>query len=167
MQATQKTFLRNLLALALVCVSTVACQKKCQLPATTPFKSIVDTDWRLVESSDPDVNKSLSNYTFLIWHFDNSPTGNIVNVVNNLKYNAPVLTLNYNVNVDERLLDIQFVKPGAPDANGEPTAGSVQGETLFEYRLSNELNLTDTSKGYLYRFVPFTGIVNLDNKCVF
>src|SRR6476620_4202589 len=99
MRATSTTARYFPILLALIGFAGLGCQKKCQQAPTTSFKSITDTDWRLVESTDPDVAKSLSVYTFLIWHFDNSFTGNIINVVNNLKYNTPVLTLNFNVNV--------------------------------------------------------------------
>jgi hypothetical protein len=148
-------------------LAVTGCQKKCQQPPATPFQSITDTEWRLVESDDPSVSATLTRFTFLIWKFDATLTGSIINVVNNLKYNNPVLTMNYQINADDGLIEIQFVSPGQPDAQGNPTQGTVQGQTTYQYALKRDLTLYDTSKGYTYRFVQFQGIVNPDNTCVF
>jgi hypothetical protein len=143
------------------------CQKKCQQGPATAFQSITDTEWRLVESDEPQVQSSLTRFTFLIWKFDPTLTGTVINVVDNLKYNNPILTMNYQIDPDQGMLQIKFTAPGAPDANGNPTQGTDQGTSLYAYELARDLRIYDQNKGYYYRFVQFQGIVNPDNTCIF
>jgi len=152
--------------LALV-LSTTACQKLCQPPPSQPFKSVTETDWRLISSNDPDVSSSLSNFTFLIWHFDSTFNGTINAVQNNVKDDVPVKTFNWNPNPDTHVMEITFFGRGTTDAQGNAQPGASEGTTYYQYDLGSTLTLYDTTRGYTYSFVQFTGSVSPDINCHF
>jgi len=47
------------------------------------------------------------------------------------------------------------------------TGNASNGVVQYDYSLKTNFELTDAQKGYYYRFVEFTGIVNPDEQCVF
>lgn len=148
----------------------VACQKKCQQPATEKFKTITATEWRLVETTDPEVAKKLNNTNFLIYSFGKNYTGAINAVQNNDKYDTPVYTFKYQIDPDNSLIRMKF-SATAPDSEGGDGTQQAQADdsepTDYIYDLGRELELTDDNSGRYYRFVPFQGIVDPDNNCTF
>lgn len=147
-----------------------ACQKKCQQPASEKFNTISATEWRLVETTDPDF-KGLNNTTFLIFSFGKNYTGAVNKVLNNDKYDTPVFTFLYQVDPDQNLLRIQYqeVVPEPDPATGSttpPQQPPALDPVDYTYELGRELEMTN-SNGRYYRFVPFQGIVDPDNLCSF
>lgn len=143
------------------------CQKLCQAPTTTSFKYVSDADWRLTASTDPQVSVNLTNYTFLIWHFDTTFGGTITAVQNNQKFDVPVKTFTYKPDASSGTMQITFYGQGTADANGNATQGQSEGTTVFQYNLSTKLTLYDTQRAYEYDFVQFTGSVAPDADCTF
>lgn len=165
---TYKTY-RQLGILGLLALLLPACMdKKCQKPPEQSFKSITEAEWRLVETTDPNPNfKKLNNTTFFIFSFQKNYTGAVNNVINNDKYDTPVRTFKYNISPDENLIRVKY-EMVAPE--GEEGAAPVEDNTPpidYSYELGRELELINLKSGALYRFVPFTGIVDPDNTCSF
>ena len=162
------------LAFILLCAG---CDKKCQPPAEQSFKTFTGQKWRMVETTDPDPNfKKLNNATFLIFEFNRDYTGTVNKVLNNVNYDTPVRTFFYNVDVNAGLIRTLFQDPSqATDSEQDLTgasaipsmSGQAQGAVEYSYSLGRDFELTETRKGYYYRFVPFTGIVEPDRQCVF
>jgi hypothetical protein len=122
----------------------------------------VAAQWRLVESTDPDVTKTLDNYNFLIMRFDRNNTGAINKVVSNELYENPVSYLKYVVASQGHVGQLQIEFSSSPTGNGD------QGTFAFEYALtSTGLELSQVNSNNYYRYVPFVGIVDPDNTCVF
>jgi hypothetical protein len=157
-----------LLLAGLVLLGGVACQRRCQAADTTVYKSMVDAQWRLVETNDPDALKTLSNYTFLIMTFARNNTGDVKNVVDNDQYDTPVYSIVWAPDATQKLVRIQYSKITGT-GNQTQAANPGDGGTYdYMYTLSNQLTLTETSNpGYYYRYVPFKGVVNPDTECSF
>ena len=83
-----------------------ACGAQCQAPAQTAFTSVVQTAWRLVETTDPQAAASLDNYNFLIMTFARNNTGQIQKVVDNEEFGA-VLTMVWVPTVSQSKMTIQ------------------------------------------------------------
>lgn len=147
--------------LFLVALTPLACGRQCQ-PATETqsFRSLVETPWRLVQSSDPQVSRNLTNFNFLILTFGRNNTGDIKRVVDNDQFETPVQTLVWVPDVASGTLRIQYTSAGSSQAGD---AGTFD----YRYTLNRQLEMIDIGKGYTYRYVPFRGIVDPDTVCSF
>ncbi len=148
------------------------CGRKCNTPVTTPFRFLRETQWRLVETSNPAPEyRSLGKYTFFIWQFRQNFTGDIFQVVNNDQRDSPFRTFKWNTDGNKSgNLAMKFSEPGTADPGGGEGGGTEArdlGTFQFSFNLSNELNITDLQRGHEYRFVPFQGVVDPDNDCSF
>lgn len=138
------------------------CQQLCQQPTATPYQNLDATTWRLVSTSDPSpAYQSLSKNTFLIMSFTIDFKGSVNKVVNNDQFDNPILTFEYNVDPSNNILVIQYTTTDQGAQSGD--AGTVQ----YNYTLSSELDLTDSTHGYTYRYIPFQGVVQPDSNCTF
>jgi len=160
----------QLAILAPLALMMVGCMKKCQVPKERQT-SVSATEWRLVESTDPDqdIQDNLSNFTFFIFRFGQDFKGDIKAVVNNTQYDTPVRTFVFDVEPESRILSIKYAFPeGEGGQNGgQGTSGQNPEEPrVYYYSLGRQLELT-SDEGYYYRFVPFTGILSPDATCVF
>lgn len=154
----------------MLALATTACQKRCQALETTSFKSLVDAQWRLVESTDPQVINNLNNYNFTILTFNRDNTGDLKRVVDNSQYDIPVYNLLWAPNPMAHLIRIQFSTVTAPTQPGQQVQAANPGDggtTDYEYYLGTQLEMYDLNKGYYYRYVPFKGVVNPDTVCSF
>lgn len=157
------TFLVFLTGLMLV----VGCAKKCQQPATEVFRTFIDQEWRLVETNNPQFG-DLSNVTFITMTWKINFTGEVFKVENNDKFNTPALQFIYNVDVDQKLMKLQYKEPPSQGENGESSGGGNVGNVVtYRYALGRDLKLTESGTNYTYRYVPFTGVVRPDEKCTF
>lgn len=155
---------RVLLAVCtLVLLFGAACQKKCQPAEAKAFKSLVDTPWRLVESSDPDVARELDRFNFLIVTFSRNNTGVVNRVVDNDQYDTPIMQLVWVPDPQARMLRIQYSSSTFNDGTGAGDAGTFD----YFYALGRQLEMYESDRGYYYRYVPFKGIVDPDSSCVF
>lgn len=154
-----------------VVAPTAGCQRKCQAAATQRFQTLSETQWRLVETTDAQV-QNLDRFNFLIFNFSRNFSGNVQRVVFNDLYETPVLTFNWNISNNGTLL----VKYSNIQGGGDPLAGGGEGgpsqprsvaTTEYFYDLGRELELYDAATNAYYRFVPFTGVVDPDSDCVF
>ncbi len=154
---------------------TVSCQKKrCQAPAEQPFQTIVETQWRLVETTDPHPNfKGLNQTNFFIMIFKRNYTGDFKRVENNDLYETPVATFVYNIDPEAKRIVTEITENAvtvSSDPSGAAPSAAPSGQKSqldFKYTLGREFTLTRVSAGFFYRFVPFTGIVDPDKQCVF
>lgn len=150
-----------------------ACQKRCQSSETQSIKSIVDTQWRLVETTDPEVKATLNNYNFLILTFNRNNTGQVNRVVDNDQYETPVLQLVYAPNASQKTLRIQFsTVAGSVDDTQNQSLGTPGDAGTFDYQyaLGGQLQMREIGSGsrsYYYRYVPFKGVVDPDTVCTF
>lgn len=152
----------------------VGCQKKrCQPPAEQALQTFIGTQWRLVQTTDPNPNyRALSNTNFFIMTFNRNFTGDFKRVENNDLYETPVATFIYNVDAANKHIAAEITENTALANNGKAT-GTTQtnpsppARVDYNYTLTRELTLTATPSGFHYRFVPFTGVVDPDNQCVF
>lgn len=154
--------------LLLLLAVTAGCQKKCQQNTET-LRTFVDQEFRLVQSTDPETRKDLTNTNFLIMVFKIDYYGELYRVENNSKFNDPVLLLRYNPDPENKLIQVQFYEPPSETSVGpDPSLGKESGPLrTYRYSLSNELNLVESGTGYRYRYVPFTGVVKPDEICRF
>ena len=149
-------------------VMVVGCGAKCQPPVTTPFTTFIDQEWRVVESSNPQVAKDLSNVNFITMTFKINFTGAVNKVENNDKLNQAALTFIYNVDVDQKLIKLQYSSTAAASQDGSAGAVTPVGSVVtYHYELKTDFKLTEQGTGYTYRMVPFTGVVRPDQKCTF
>lgn len=132
------------------------CGKKCQEPAKEPFKSITQTEWRLVETNSQSLGKNLSKTTFPIFAFSLNFEGGVYAVKNNNRPQTPDLLLEW-VTSEDKTLRLKYKTPGGEDSGAEVVD--------YEIDLSNDLTLTRSNGTYL-RFIPFTGIYSPDDTCV-
>lgn len=140
-----------------------ACQKKCQ-QAGERLQTIIDKEFRLVQSNDPQV-KDLTKTNFLIMVFRINFTGEVFRVENNDRYDNAVLTFKYNIDPERKLIRVQYYKPAGEEAEGAEV-GEAQGKVhTYKYDLTNELKLNEG--GMSYRYVPFEGVVKPDEVCEF
>ena len=151
----------------------VGCQKKCPIPKDKQT-SVTSTPWRMIYTSDPDplFQKNLDSdgefkYTFLVWTFTNTFSGDIKLVQNNTQYDQAQRTFVFDIDTHSQQMVIKFAQPTAVDISGQPTTSGA-GETpiLYSYQLGRTLDLIN-QQGYEYKFVPFTGIVAPDDTCTF
>lgn len=147
------------LLLVLALPNLVACQRRCQPAAQQSFQSLVDTAWRLVQTTDPLVAPSLNNYNFLVVTFARNNTGDVKRVVDNDQYDNPVQTLVWVPSVATKTLRIQYTS----------AAGTTGDDGTFDYQysLGRQLEMRLQSTGYYYRYVPFQGVVDPDVLCSF
>ncbi len=138
--------------------STTGCLQKCQQPELQSFRSVVDAQWRLVESTDPAVAGELDRFNFLIVTFGRNNSGTVHKVVDNDQYNDPVMTLQWVPEPSSKLLRIKYTLT---------EDGSDQGTFDYKYTLNGELNLREVGTGYLFRYIPFKGVVDPDSNCTF
>jgi hypothetical protein len=136
---------RTLAAIAFLASLAIAagCQKRCQQPAQTTFQHLRDTPWRLVETNKGDVKK----------------------VVNHDQFDAPILTFDYNISPDDKELVLRYSAAGGGDQT--QASATSAGTISYQYKLTNELTLVDSKRGYFYRYVPFQGVVDPDSTCTF
>lgn len=149
---------------AFVLISTAACQKKCQ-QNTQRFKSVTETQWRLVETTDPAVVEELDNFNFLIVSFATNSTGAVQRVVDNEMFETPISTIVWVPNTKAKQIRIQYTSVPAEETTAQVTEGDL-GTFDYSYSLGKELEMTDNTGSY-YRYVPFTGIVSPDIDCQF
>ncbi len=151
-----------------------ACQQLCQQPGQA-LTTITNQQFRLVSTTDPSV-QNLSNTNFEIIQFSNNYTGSVFKVQNNEEFNTPALTFTYNVSPSTNQLSLTFSEPADNSGGGDgvSTPTQVGSPEMFQYNLTNELDLTAqggcVSQGgqpCTYRFVPFQGIVLPDQQCTF
>jgi hypothetical protein len=157
----------TLLVSSLVLFGGVACQRRCQALDTTVYKSLVDAQWRLVESSDPDVMKSLNNYNFLIVSFNRNNTGDVKRVVDNDQFDTPVYATVWAPDPASRLVRIQYSTVTGTGNQLQSSNPGDGGTYDYMYNLSTELTMYETKRGYYYRYVAFKGVVNPDTECTF
>ncbi len=160
-----KSLLWNLGLTLVLGLALSACGKKCQPPATQKFRTLAETQWRLVETNDTSV-KGLDRFNFLIYNFARNFSGNIQQVRYNDLFETPFKTFNWNINPDSGQLVVRY-QDIAPLAEGTAT-NTRKGPTdsLYAYSLGRDLEIQD-AKGNFYRFVPFTGVVDPDSTCTF
>jgi hypothetical protein len=160
--------------MALGLLNTIGCAKKCQPPETEKIKSVTAFPWRLVESTDPQ-HKGLNNVTFLIFQFQQNMTGDIKKVTNNTQQDDPIFTFIYNISPEQGVIRAKFAggSTGSPDGTTPADTSTLEGSSStndivdLRYELSRQFEMTDISRGYYYRFVPFKGIINPDEQCEF
>ncbi len=153
--------LGRLALIAGLSLTGAACQRRCQLPETMAFKSMVDTQWRLVSTTDPAFASKLDNFNFLIVTFNRNNTGDVKLVVDNTPYEQAAETLVWSPNPQSQMVRIQYTSGGTQVQAGD------QGTFDYYYTLTNELQMYESKKGYFYRYVPYKGIVNPDTLCAF
>lgn len=161
------TFTRTGLALltSAMLLSGFGCQKKCQ-QSKVRYSSLVDTQWRLVETTDPDILEAgLSNFDFQVFTFTSNGAGTINQVISNELYQSPIATLVWVPNPPDKTVRIEYTSAAVP--NQTPPQPGDLGTFDYVEMLGTDLKLTDQNRGFYYRFVPFTGIVNPDTVCVF
>ncbi len=157
----------TLLLSTLVLFGGVACQKRCQALDSTVYKSVVDAQWRLVESSDPDVAKNLNNYNFLLVSFARNYTGDVKRVVDNDQYDTPVYSITWVSDTNSKLVRIQYSTVTGTGTQTQAANPGDGGTFDYMYNLSTELTMYETKRGYYYRYVAFKGVVNPDTECTF
>lgn len=146
---------------------------KCQSPPEQPFQTFTETQWRLVETNDPNPGFSKLSLThFQIYTFKRNYTGDIKIVKNNDLYPTPVATFIYDVDPDGKRVRLEITENSVeivPGENGEqtPKAAGKSYVLDFGYALRRDFVLTGTYNGFRYRFVPFTGAVDPDRVCEF
>lgn len=134
-----------------------ACQQLCQQPNQQPIQSLVDTQWRLVETTDPALAQELDRFNFKILTFRGNFQGEFQDVVFNDLVETPQATFRWNVESDFLLMALQ------------PTAGGTETQLRFDYTkppIGRALEMVEADGSY-YRYVPFTGVVNPDSTCTF
>lgn len=129
-----------------------ACDKKCQSPQQEPYKSITDTEWRMVETTSPNLNQNLSLTTFLIFRFGQAYSLDVFSIVNNVRNQEPDGSFMYDIDPENGIILTKDKKTGDTKE--------------FQYDLGKELELVE-SNGIFYRLVPFKGIVKPDEQCTF
>ncbi|MBY0370258.1 hypothetical protein K2X33_06195 [bacterium] len=148
-----------------------ACQKRCQQSATTAFKSVVDSQWRLAHTDDPQVAPNLDNFNFLIVTFNRNNTGQVNRVVDNDQYTTPVQTIVWQPNSAQRLIRIQYSSvANSPDSGTATQSGATPGDMGtfdYQYKLGTTLTMRDVNRGYTYYYVPMMGTVDPDSTCTF
>lgn len=148
-------------------------QRKCQAPVEQPFQTFTETQWRLVETNDPNPEfRKLSLTNFLIMTFKLNSTGDIKRVENNDLYETPVATFIYDVDKQNRRIRAEIsqsnVTLSTDNSGGKTPSDNEQKSTVdYQYSLGREFTLTGTYTGFRYRFVPFTGVVAPDKICQF
>jgi hypothetical protein len=157
-------FLRGSTGLLLAFLLSSCGAPKCQAPATQSFKTLAETQWRLVATNDKSVT-GLDKYNFLIYNFARNFSGNIQQVRYNDLFETPYKSFTWNINKEAGQLTLRY--QDAPPAEGAP-ATQRQGPTdvLYGYELNREFRIND-QRGNFYRFVPFTGVVDPDLTCDF
>ncbi len=158
--ATVVKILRPWILAIFALLSMAACQRKCQPMATQSYQSLVETPWRLVQSTDPEVARNLNNYNFLVVSFNRNSTGEVKRVVDNDQYDTPVQTLVWVPNVSTKMIRVQY-------SSASGAAPGDDGTFDYTYTLGRQLEMTDTTNGYYYRYVPFQGVVDPDVSCSF
>ena len=88
-------------------------------------------------------------------------------VENNTEYQNPVITFNYNIDPDSKMIRAEFLTAPSQDSTSQQAVQSTGTIVDFDYELGRELELTDVKTGAYYRFVPYTGIITPDEKCSF
>lgn len=160
----------QLLILAPLALMMVGCMKKCPVPKERQ-PNITATEWRLVETSDPDPDyqNNVSKFTFVIFRFGQDFNGDVKKVVNNTLYDAPIRTFAYDVEPSSNFLRVKYAFPeGAEKKDSTQSDSTSTGDDPIDYYydLGRQLVLT-SQEGYRYRFVPFTGILSPDEVCEF
>jgi len=159
------------LAFSLGTMLLVGCgQKKCQPAAEQPFQSIIDTAWRMVESTDPIVKNNTDNYNFIVMTFGINRLGMMQKVVNNDLFENPLYNLRYDINPSNKTLTVNYEEPPAPPADGgqPPSAEPVSTTVVqYTYKIGKELELTEVKSGNYHRLVPYQGVVEPDRQCTF
>jgi len=88
------------------------CDKKCQAPPTTPYKTFTGTQWRLVQTTDSRSQfQAAKQYHLLIFKFNDDYTGTVNKVINNTQYDNPVKTFDYNVDVGASEIRVLYKDP--------------------------------------------------------
>ncbi len=159
-----------LLIVAPLALAMVGCAKKCPV-SLEKQTSVTATEWRLVESTDPDpdIQDNLSLFTFLVFRFGQDFSGDIKLVLNNTQYDQPVRTFIYDVDPNSKQLEIKYAfsqGQGGQDSNAGNNQNGGDSPIFYSYELGRSLELT-SDQGYYYRFVPFTGILAPDETCTF
>lgn len=122
----------------------------------------------MVESNDPALRTTLTKVNFFIMVFKINFTGQIFRVENNDRIDDPQREFGFDVDVDSKLIKVQYYFPKTTDEQGKEVPGEKDGTPItYSYQLSRELRLTNTQTGYYYRLVPFMGVVKPDEKCEF
>ncbi|MFM8315597.1 MAG: hypothetical protein ACKOA8_15050 [Deltaproteobacteria bacterium] len=132
--------------------------------------SVAATPWRLVETTDPELQEDLNNFSFLVFTFNQNFSGDIKAVVNNTQYDNPIRTFKYNIDPRGNLMRIQFAfAPGEDGGGAQSDSGAASGGDQvveYSYKLGRSLELW-RQDGVYYRLVPFTGILSPDETCSF
>jgi len=156
----------QLIILAPLALMMVGCMKKCQVP-TEKQTSVSATEWRMVESTDPDpdIQDNLSKFTFFIFRFGQDFQGDVKAVINNTQYDNPVRTFTFDVDTNSKTLLIKYAFPQGSESSSQ---GNSEGDkpVAYSYSLGRQLELVGQNGSY-YRFVPFTGILSPDDTCSF
>lgn len=151
-----------------VLIFSAACQRRCQAPSTQTFRSVTETQWRLVETTDAKLLEDLDNFNFEILQFAANSTGAINRVVNNEQFETPIATIAWVPNTQAKSMRIQYTS--VPVSTGEnttaPKAGDL-GTFDYNYKLGRDLQMQELRTGNFYRYVPFTGVVSPDIDCTF
>ena len=164
---TQRTY-SWLLALVLL-FGGVACQKRCQPPSETRVESLVDAEWRLVETTDPEVFATLDNFNFLLLRFNQNNTGQVNQVVNNDLFDNPIAQILWVADPQVELLRVRYESVPGEGSFDDPDNPGVQDLGTFDYTysLGRQLEMRELRRGYYYRYVPFQGVVAPDIICTF
>jgi hypothetical protein len=127
--------------------------------------TVTANPWRLVKTSDPDLQSNVTCFTFLIFTFNLNMTGDVKLVQNNTQYEAPVRTFVYSVDTASETIRIKYAYPGDASANGASTqSGSGDAPVDYGYNIqTKKLQLVEPS-GANMDFVPFTGIIAPDDS---
>lgn len=152
----------------------LGCQKKCQAPVEQAFTNLSQTEWRIVNSTNPGF-KGLDNFTFLTMRFNRDFTGEVYFVNLNQKSETPDKIFKWKADPRTQQLATAYTDAPAEDADPEAEAPPESTEANlinYKYTLGRELNLRETKTGYTYRLVPFDesfngGIIEPDSNCTF
>lgn len=118
--------LLKILALGTLLLLT-ACQQRCQLPPAEPIRTLAETQWRLVDTTDPDI--TFDNYNFLILNFRRNFTGDLQEVQYNDLIETPQATFRWNVEDGYLLMAVQR------------TSGGTESQFRYDYSLGSDLEM--------------------------
>ena len=172
------TMIRQFKLAALVFgLALFGCQqtKKCQPPAEQQFATFTETPWRLVSTTDPNPSfRQLSLFNFFIITFRRNFTGDFKRVENNEQYETPVASFTYQLDSSNKRIRAEITQNTVsaqpnPAPDGTPALPQTRPASIVDYlyTLNREFTLQGTNTGFIYRFVPFVGVVNPDQECSF
>ncbi|MBI4404898.1 MAG: hypothetical protein HY537_12090 [Deltaproteobacteria bacterium] len=154
---------------ALLSFSNLHCQKKCFQPPEQPYSTFSDVEWRLKETTNPQVAQRLSKLTYLVFIFRRNLILDVYRVENNNRLNSSILRGRYSVDTEARVITADVGTPPNPDPNksSEENSNLLPKELHrmnYSYDLGGEFSLTDGS-GYTYDFVGESRAIYPDNDC--